>query len=311
MEKEFVDEETDEDMEVSESEDEIIRPDWMILAEMRPNSIVDSSSRLGLRDIDRTHDWNGRIRQHYPDFDLIDPANFVQQTCSMDAINAENLDDNCILDYQTLNKEQMMIFKRIESHYNAIVTGCNQIEPLRLIIMGTAGTGKSYLINMIDKRLQELAKNNNIESSPLVKLAPTGVAAFNIRGATIHSTLSIPVSSSNFDIDGKRLKNLQEKLHDVIYIIIDEKSMVGRRMLSLIDIRLHAAFPEHKNQPFGGRSVILIGDFGQLPPVIDVPMYAQGLARDPLSNDGIVGYSQFREVYRLGIVQRQSGDSEE
>ena len=118
------------------------------------------------------------------------------------------------------------------------------------------------------------------------------------------------VSFSNFDIDGERLKNLQKKLHDVIYIIINEKSMVGCQILSLIDMWLHPAFLEHNNWPFGGRSVILIGDFRQLPSVIDVPMYAQSLARDLLSNDGIVRYSQFWEVYRLGIVQRQFRDLE-
>ena len=62
-------------------------------------------------------------------------------------------------------------------------------------------------------------------------------------------------------------------------------------MLSLINIRLRVAFSEHKDKPFGGRSVILIGDFGQLLPVMDVLMYAQNLTHEPLSNDGIVGYS--------------------
>jgi hypothetical protein len=49
--------------------------------------------------------------------------------------------------------------------------------------------------------------------------------------------------------------------------------MVGCRMLTLIDMRLRQAFSEHSNEPFGGRSIILFGDFGQLPPVFDLPMY--------------------------------------
>ena len=96
------------------------------------------------------------------------------------------------------------------------------------LLLWYCGPGKSYLINIIDKQLQELTKNNNIERSLLIKLALTGVAAFNIYGTTIHSTLFIPISCSNFDIGGERLKNLQKKLQDVIYVIIDEKSMVGR-----------------------------------------------------------------------------------
>ena len=82
-------------------------------------------------------------------------------------------------------------------------------------------------------------------------------------------------------------------------------------MLALIDMRLRHAFPENKNEAFGGRSVILFGNFGQLPPVLDLPMYATNVSHDTKSNDGITAYKQFREVYKLDIVQRQSGETEE
>ena len=80
------------------------------------------------------------------------------------------------------------------------------------------------------------------------------------------------------------------------YIIIDEKSMVGHRLLSLVDVRLQQDFPDHNNEPFGRRSVILFGDFGQLPPVLDLPMYTRDQS-DAQSNNGIAAYRQFREVY--------------
>ena len=87
--------------------------------------------------------------------------------------------------------------------------------------------------------------------------------------------------------------------------------MVGRRMLSLIDKRLRQAFSENKDEPFSGRSIIMFGDFGQLPPVLDLPMYATNVSRDNTSNDGQVCYKQFREVYKLDVMQHQSGDSDE
>ena len=151
------------------------------------------------------------------------------------------------------------------------------------------------------------------ESKHLVLvIAPTGIAAFNINGATIHSTLSIPIiNKQSYEIDGNKLKKLQERLHNIIYFIIDEKSMVGRRMMGLINMRLRQAFPENKDEPFGGRSIIMFGDFGQLPPVLDVPMYANDISHDTNSNNGIASYKQFREVYKLDVVQRQSGESEE
>src|ERR1700722_12200396 len=55
----------------------------------------------------------------------------------------------------------------------------------------------------------------------------------------------------------------------------------------------------------------MFGDFRQLPPVLDLPMYANNILHNTISNDGIAVYKQIREVYKLDIVQRQSGDSEE
>jgi hypothetical protein len=60
--------------------------------------------------------------------------------------------------------------------------------------------------------------------------------------------LSITISSKNLDLNGERLKKLQKKLKGIEYLIIDEKSMVGHRMLALIDMRLRQAFPEKQNK---------------------------------------------------------------
>ena len=98
--------------------------------------------------------------------------------------------------------------------------------------------------------------------SPVLVIAPTGVAAFNIMGITIHSALSIPIiANKNLEISGEWLKQLQNRLQGVIYIVIDEKSMVGRQILGLIDMRLRQAFPEHSNKLFSSRLIILFRDF--------------------------------------------------
>jgi ATP-dependent DNA helicase PIF1 len=313
-EKEIAESEGDDLDDIEEDINDEYRPDWMLLAEMGPNAIIDHSSDLGNRDIDRQHDWLNDGKQHYNDSDIINANSFLRQTIenekSKDTIEANVNEHDETIDYETLNEKQEMIFERIKSHYQNILASI-QVDPLRIIIMGTAGTGKSYLIKALQSMFREMTR---IESKiPLLVLAPTGVAAFNVRGKTIHSALSIPIfngaNNNSLDITGESLKKLQEKLEGIKYIIIDEKSMVGRRMLGMIDIRLRQAFPEYNNKPFGGRSVILTGDFGQLPPVLDLPMYSS-IQRDPLSNDGFVAYRQFHEVYKLDLIQRQSGDSE-
>src|SRR2546423_15584541 len=109
------------------------------------------------------------------------------------------------MNYQTLNDNQKIIFKRIESHYHDVLKW-HQVEPLRIIIMGTAGTGKTYLIKAIRYRLQEVVGTGS--KSPMIVLAPTGVAAFNIDGITLHSGLLIPIinDSKRLEINGERLK---------------------------------------------------------------------------------------------------------
>ncbi len=277
----------------------------MLLAEMGPNAIIDNSSDLGSREMDRSHDWINDARKRYSNTDLTEADTFVSRV-STDWQGNELVTET--LDYQTLNEKQKLVFKRIESHYNDMLKD-NQTEPLRIIVMGTAGTGKTYLINAIRGKLREMTGVKS--KSPVIVLAPTGVTAFNINGITIHSALSIPIiANKNLDINGERLKQLQNRLQDVIYVIIDEKSMIGRKMLRLIDMRLRQAFPEHSNEPFGGRSIILFRDFGQLPPVLDLPMYTN-ISRDPLSNNGLAAYNQFKEAYKLDVAQRQSGNTKE
>ena len=70
-------------------------------------------------------------------------------------------------------------------------------------MLGIASTGKSYLIKMIQDHFCEIACDHNINVSPIMLLAPTSVAAFNIHGSTIYSSFFIPVSAKTFDLTGE------------------------------------------------------------------------------------------------------------
>src|SRR3989337_3649206 len=99
--------------------------------------------------MDRNHDWVNDTQQRYSSDDIKKACDFVNEA-STDAIDDLGKDDS--VDYENLNEKQKTIFNRIESHYSSILTG-NSVEPLRIIIMGTAGTGKSYLIRGKRKKL--------------------------------------------------------------------------------------------------------------------------------------------------------------
>ena len=86
-----------------------------------------------------------------------------------------------------------------------------------MIVCGSAGTGKSYLINCIKEML----------GSECILAAATGVAAFNIGGQTLHSLLRIPLQKTSFsNVQGLSLRDLQKRFEDVRYFIINEMSMV-------------------------------------------------------------------------------------
>lgn len=148
----------------------------------------------------------------------------------------------------------------------------------RLVYLtGKAGTGKTTFL----KYLRETTTKNT------VILAPTGVAAINAGGQTIHSFFQLPFGP--FVLDDKRLrtsKDLGDLDDTTIYstfryredkriileqlelLIIDEISMVRCDTLDVID-RVLRVFRKKPNLPFGGVQVILIGDTFQLPPIAD------------------------------------------
>ena len=109
-------------------------------------------------------------------------------------------------------------------------------------------------------------------------LAPTGVAAVNIDGTTIHSALHIPVGYFGRNLPGlsnKMKSNLRNKYLKLKVLVIDEISMVSNDMLFNIHLRLVEIFGFQGNKPFAGLTVIIIGDFFQLPPIRSRPVYRQ------------------------------------
>lgn len=124
-----------------------------------------------------------------------------------------------------------------------------------LFITGRAGTGKSTLLQLF----------RNTTKKKVVVLAPTGVAALNVKGQTIHSFFGFPAKPINKSQINKR-KRYKKLYQRMEVLIIDEISMVRADMLDNIDYFLRINRDSYL--PFGGVQVVFFGDLFQLPPIV-------------------------------------------
>jgi len=125
-----------------------------------------------------------------------------------------------------------------------------------VLLTGRAGTGKSWFI-------RELLRKDPLTAQ--VVLAPTGLAAMNIGGQTVHSFFGFPPRSL-LGLDEKPSWFFTKNVRALRRIIVDEISMLRADALDAMDKKLRQA--RKSIQPFGGVQMLLVGDFYQLPPVV-------------------------------------------
>lgn len=127
-----------------------------------------------------------------------------------------------------------------------------------VFLTGKAGTGKSTLLKSLIKGI----------SKKYIILAPTGIAALNIEGQTLHSFFQFePRPYLPYDKDLAELPKKHDILNKLDLIIIDEISMVRCDLMNAIDLSLRKNLKS--NLPFAGKQLLVIGDLFQLPPVVD------------------------------------------
>ena len=203
------------------------------------------------------------------------------------------------------NKEQLRAFEIIARH-----TYFNENQ-LLMFIGGVGGTGKSHVVNAVLRLFQLLGRSKHI-----LVAAPTGAAAILIGGHTIHSLTLLP------DTPGRNLQELCKIWGEVEYLILDEVSMIGASFLSMLNARLQRAKGTDEtthDSPFGGVNIVFTGDFGQLRPVRESPLYSHKLINDPglelcrnkSTVSALMGVYLWRLVRTVVLLiqnQRQSGD---
>lgn len=138
------------------------------------------------------------------------------------------------------------------------LTGCN------LFLTGKAGTGKTTFL----RKMREVSRKE------MVVVAPTGVAAINAGGVTIHSFFQLPFApfvptkegAKNLISKQQMASHKREIIRKMEILVIDEVSMVRADLLDAIDAVMR--YYRHNQEPFGGVQVIFIGDLYQLSPVV-------------------------------------------
>lgn len=134
-----------------------------------------------------------------------------------------------------------------------------------LFITGKAGTGKTTFVKRIQK---EIDKN-------FLVLAPTGIAALNVGGQTMHSFFGFPLEVVGPQTPMEVSMDKRTVLEKTNTIIVDEASMVRADLVDGMDRFLCAL--THSHLPFGGKQVVFVGDLFQLPPV-----YKKGTAEEDM-----------------------------
>ena len=261
-----------------------VQDDYQLL--MNPTHYThDSLPLLGAREVDVTHrwpsSWHGWLFENLVSWLIETKENTQIMPVPVTPLHAF-----------FLSSKQRLAFDIVQDH----CFGSLYDDQLLMIVIGTAGTGKSFLIDSI----RSLFANHNAPHS-LKVTAPTGIAAANISGSTIFSLLSI----LNTTLTGTRLLSLQLVMQDVRLLIIDEYSFLSSAVLDTLDRHLRSIYPL-SSRPFGGLHIMLCGDPAQLPPVLAQPLYAHC---GP-TNHTALRFHLFKTVVELDVPFRQLGSDD-
>lgn len=154
------------------------------------------------------------------DFEAVEVANAMDDFQRINIAEEEDTDLHSMI--AKLNVDQKRVFDMI---INKMDTTDNSADVLRCFVSGTGGTGKSFLIKTL-KVWVKTHLNKKVAVS-----APTGIAAFNVNGLTIHRLLQLPVEHKQTPkykpLSDEVLQVLRSDLKEVVLFIIDEVSMIS------------------------------------------------------------------------------------
>ena len=171
-----------------------------------------------------------------------------------------------------------------------------------LFITGKAGTGKSTLLRYFRLHTEK----------QVAVVAPTGVAALNVGGQTIHSFFGFAPSVTPMDVRREKPSNkLKKLLKKLDILIIDEISMVRADLMDCINESCQHCLDD--DRPFGGKQVVFFGDLYQLPPVVsrdEEQELFSSIYKSPYFFDAKVWHFANIDIIELEKIYRQrDGDT--
>ena len=201
----------------------------------------------------------------------------------------------------SLNENQRTIVSLVLLTLYNFVENPQDYHPLRLVVSGTAGTGKSYVIKCLQRLVRQVFGANDA----IQVITPTGNSAYLVQGRTAHSFLGIPTGGRS---SGPVQEKIQKKCENLKVLVGDERSMFGRTTMGWMEQHARYAINRGANadELWGGIPVVVfMGDDVQLPPVCDTPVYIPDCRSAP-SNHGRLVWTSLDSAVELSQIVRQN-----
>ena len=252
---------------------------------------------LHLQNADCNEDQFNIIAPNTQNIELQDEA---EDTEDLHPDFSENYDlsDDLGIPSAALNNEPLILNELPDDDYRQMVQ----------TLSGGAGVGKSHLTKALYQAALKYYNTRPGDDFHHVKvlLAPTGKAAYTIKGNTVHSAFAVPANQSlrNYKrLDSSRLNTLRSQFAGIKLIFVDEISMVGNSMFA---IQLNNRLKDIKGctEDFGGVSIIAIGDLFQLEPVMDGYIFKDLKTLDYAVLAPNLWHQHFR-MFELNDIMRQ------
>ena len=217
-------------------------------------------------------------------------------------------------DARRMDYYQKVVLEMAVRQARGLVKARNSKNPLPnpplVMVDGAAGSGKSFTINILREIVQLILQQpgNDPDCPHILLCAPTGTAAVNIKGQTLHSAFGFTFGDEHYSLSDKTRDTKRAHFKNLQFLIIDEISMVKSDQLYQLDLRLREV-TMRPNKLFGGVAVFFFGDIMQLEPVMGKVIWGQPRSAEYLQ--AFLVHSHWEQFTVVSVVEnhRQQGDA--